>query len=138
MEFDPTYNTLMAIGVGVSLILLVALGHRLLTGGEVHRQAWAAPFMAIGAILILLGGVMTVTWPLTGPTAFDNITFGEPVLACGALLVTGAGAVGGGRLLGAGGGGPFAGKGGGPPPRSRPAPGGTSPGCCCRSPGSPS
>ncbi|MDQ2621842.1 MAG: DUF981 domain-containing protein [Actinomycetota bacterium] len=89
MEFDPTYNTLMAVGVGLSLVLLAALGRRFVSGSPVHRQAWAAPFLAVGAILTFLGGVMTVTWPLTGPVAFDNIVFGEPTLACGVLLLAG-------------------------------------------------
>lgn len=87
---DPTYNTLMSVGAGVALLLLVALGYRLSKGRSVHRQSWAVALAMIGVIQFLLGLHMSLTWPLSGPTAFDNIVFGEPVLALGALLVAGA------------------------------------------------
>jgi uncharacterized membrane protein len=87
---DPTYNTIMAVGAGLGLVLIVALGYQLERGQTVHRQAWAAAFFALGAILALTGLHMTLTWPLSGPTAFDNIAFGEPSLAMGVLLVVGS------------------------------------------------
>jgi hypothetical protein len=38
----------------------------------------------------VLGAHMTLTWPLVGPTAFDNIAFGEPSLALGVILLAGS------------------------------------------------
>jgi hypothetical protein len=87
---DPIYNTLMSVGAGVALLLLVSIGFRMIRGGHVNRGAHAVAFAAIGVLLSFLGAVMTVTWPLSGPTAFDNIVFGEPVLAMGVLLVAGS------------------------------------------------
>jgi uncharacterized membrane protein len=87
---DPIYNTLMSVGAGVALLLLVSIGFRMIRGGHVNRGAHAVAFAAIGVLLAFLGAVMTVTWPLSGPTAFDNIVFGEPVLAMGVLLVAGS------------------------------------------------
>jgi uncharacterized membrane protein len=87
---DPVYNTLMAIPAGLALLMLAIMGRRLATGGTIHRQAWAAAYAALGFILTLLGAVMTLTWPLSGPTAFDNIAFGEPSLAFGVILLVGA------------------------------------------------
>ena len=87
---DPVYNTLMAIPAGLALVMIAGLGYRLGKGVSVHRKAWATAFGALGAILTFLGAVMTVTWPLTGPTAFDNIAFGEPSLALGVILIAGA------------------------------------------------
>ena len=75
---------------GLALLMLAAMGRRLARGGTVHRHAWAAAFAALGFILTLLGGVMTLTWPLSGPTAFDNIAFGEPSLALGVILLAGS------------------------------------------------
>jgi uncharacterized membrane protein len=87
---DPVYNTLMAIPAGLALVMLAVMGRRLVSGSSIHRYAWAAAYGALGFILTLLGAVMTLTWPLTGPTAFDNIAFGEPSLAFGVILIVGA------------------------------------------------
>lgn len=87
---DPVYNTIMAVGTGVALLLLVALGFRIGNGGHVHRSSYAVTFGAIGTILFLTGLHMSLVWPLSGPTAFDNIVFGEPVLALGVMLIAGA------------------------------------------------
>lgn len=95
---DPTYNTLMAVSAGLGLVLIVALGYQLARGHSVDRHGWAAVFMVLGALLTLTGAVMTLTWPLSGPTAFDNIAFGEPSLAMGALLIAGAVLLGGDRF----------------------------------------
>ncbi|MDQ2700580.1 MAG: DUF981 domain-containing protein, partial [Actinomycetota bacterium] len=96
---DPVYNTIMSVGAGVALLLLVALGRRVVRGESVHRQAWAAPFIAIGVILTLTGAHMSLTWPLSGPTAFDNIVFGEPVFAMGVILIAGGYLLGSERFL---------------------------------------
>src|SRR5687768_11633365 len=95
---DPVYNTLMAIPAGLALMMIAGLGYRLSKGGSIHRKAWATAFAALGAILTFLGAVMTVTWPLTGPTAFDNIAFGEPSLALGVILIAGAFVLGSDRF----------------------------------------
>lgn len=95
---DPVYNTLMAIPAGLALMMLAGLGYRLARGGSIHRKAWAAAFLALGSILTFLGAVMTVTWPLSGPTAFDNIAFGEPSLALGVILIVGSVLLGANRF----------------------------------------
>lgn len=87
---DPVYNTLMAIPAGLALVMLVVMGRRLARDETVHRHAWATAFAGLGFILTLLGAVMTLTWPLSGPTAFDNIAFGEPSLALGVILLAGS------------------------------------------------
>lgn len=87
MEPDPTYNTIMAISVGLGLVMLALLGYRLGGAGSIHRRAWAVTFTVLGGLLVLTGAHMTLTWPLSGPTAFDNIAFGEPSLAMGAILL---------------------------------------------------
>ena len=95
---DPVYNTLMAIPAGLALLMIAGLGYRLTKGRSIHRKAWATAFAGLGAILTFLGAVMTVTWPLTGPTAFDNIAFGEPSLAMGVILIAGAFVLGSDRF----------------------------------------
>ena len=90
MAQDPVYNTLMAVPAGLALVMIVLLGRTLARGGSINRHAWAVAFGALGSILTLLGAHMTLTWPLSGPTAFDNIVFGEPSLALGVMLLAGA------------------------------------------------
>jgi uncharacterized membrane protein len=87
---DPVYNTLMAVPAGLALVMLAVMGRRLGRGESIHRHAWATAFGALGFVLTGLGLHMTLTWPLSGPTAFDNIVFGEPSLALGVLLIAGA------------------------------------------------
>ena len=88
--FDPTYNTIMAVSAGLGLVFLVAMVYQLDRGRSVYRPAWAVAFAALGAILVVTGLHMSLTWPLSGPTAFDNIAFGEPSLAMGVMLLAGA------------------------------------------------
>jgi uncharacterized membrane protein len=95
---DPTYNTIMAVAAGLGLVLMVALGYQVERGRSVHRQAWAVAFFALGAILTVTGLHMSLTWPLSGPTAFDNIAFGEPSLGMGVLLMAGAWLLGSSRF----------------------------------------
>ena len=87
---DSVYNTLMAIPAGLALVMLAVMGRRLARGETVHRHAWAVTFGALGFVLTALGLHMTLTWPLSGPTAFDNIAFGEPSLALGVILLAGS------------------------------------------------
>ena len=87
----PTYNTIMAVAAGVGLLLVVALGRRIVDHKPIVAEGWAVAFAILGAILFLTGLHMTLTWPLaSGGFAFDNIIFGEPALAFGALLLGGA------------------------------------------------
>ncbi|MBA0050634.1 DUF981 family protein [Streptomyces sp. AJS327] len=87
----PTYNTIMSLAAGVGLLLVVALGYRLLKGQPVVPDGWALAFGALGLLLFLTGLHMTLTWPLAGQGfPFDNIIFGEPALGFGALLLAAA------------------------------------------------
>lgn len=88
----PTYNTIMAVAAGVGLLLVVALGRRLLRGQVPdHFDGWALAFGALGLILTATGLHMTLTWPLAGQGfPFDNIVFGEPSLAFGVLMLAAA------------------------------------------------
>jgi len=95
---DPTYNTLMAVSAGLGLVLISVLFIRLDRGLTINRHGWAAVFVVLGAVLTITGAHMSLTWPLSGPTAFDNIAFGEPSLAMGLLLIAGAVLLGGDRF----------------------------------------
>ncbi|WP_037611894.1 DUF981 domain-containing protein [Streptomyces albus] len=87
----PTYNTLMSVAAGAGLLLVVALGFRLLKGQSVVPDSWALAFGTLGLILFATGLHMTLTWPLAGQGfPFDNIIFGEPALAFGTLLLAAA------------------------------------------------
>ncbi len=87
----PTYNTIMSVAAGAGLLLVVALGYRLLNGHGVVSESWALAFGVLGIILFATGLHMTLTWPLAGQGfPFDNIIFGEPSLAFGTLLLAAA------------------------------------------------
>jgi uncharacterized membrane protein len=85
------YNTLMALTAGVTFLLIIDLGRRLLAGNPIYPAGWVAAFAALGGIMAFLGAVMTVTWPLkeVAPNCCeqDNIVFGEPVLAFGVITL---------------------------------------------------
>jgi uncharacterized membrane protein len=84
----PTYNTIMALAAGAGLMLVVALGYRLLrTTNTINPDGWVLAFGALGFILVTTGLHMTLTWPLAGQGfPFDNIIFGEPALGFGTIL----------------------------------------------------
>ncbi|KRV48027.1 hypothetical protein AQ490_27245 [Wenjunlia vitaminophila] len=83
----PTYNTIMSVAAGAGLLLVVALGQRLLTNHKIIPEGWALAFAGLGFTLVVTGLHMTLTWPLAGQGfPFDNIVFGEPALAFGVLL----------------------------------------------------
>ncbi|MEY9215444.1 DUF981 family protein [Thermobifida halotolerans] len=87
----PTYNTVMSLAAGAGLILVVALGRRLLRGDAVEPEGWALAFGVLGVLLSTTGLHMTLTWPLApGGFAFDNIIFGEPSLVFGVLMLAAA------------------------------------------------
>ncbi|SYX84244.1 DUF981 family protein [Paenibacillus alvei] len=85
------YNTLMSIATGIGLLQMVRFGWLLRRGRQVSLEGWAIGFAVSGFILTLLGGVMTLTWPLSKVGfPFDDIIFGEPSLAFGVMLLAGA------------------------------------------------
>ncbi|MFE7469434.1 DUF981 family protein [Streptomyces sp. NPDC057499] len=86
----PTYNTIMSVAAGAGLLLVVALGYRLLAPrAEISYEGWALAFAALGFTLVTTGLHMTLTWPLAGQGfPFDNVIFGEPALAFGVFLLT--------------------------------------------------
>ncbi|GAA6765766.1 DUF981 domain-containing protein [Flavobacterium sp. CGRL1] len=80
-----TYNTIMALFVGVSLISVARMGSGLTSKIKLNPQGWALNFAVLGVVLTLTGLHMTLTWPLASYFPFDNIIFGEPALAFGVL-----------------------------------------------------
>lgn len=85
------YNTIMSIATGIGLLQLVRFGWLLKRGRQVSLEGWAIGFAVSGFILTLLGGAMTLTWPLSKVGfPFDDIIFGEPSLAFGVMLLAGA------------------------------------------------
>ncbi|MHA4815872.1 DUF981 family protein [Streptomyces aculeolatus] len=83
----PTYNTIMSVAAGAGLLLVVALGRRLLGRHPLVAESWALAFAGLAFILVTTGLHMTLTWPLAGQGfPFDNIIFGEPALGFGVLL----------------------------------------------------
>lgn len=80
-----TYNTIMALLVGVSLVSLALIGKCLVQKKFPNPVGWTINFGIVGSILFLSGLHMTLTWPLAKYYPFDNIIFGETTLALGAL-----------------------------------------------------
>ena len=82
----PVYNTLMAVAAGVGLLLLVTLGRTLFLRRRFSSDGYSLALGVLGVILFLMGLHMSLTWPLARIAPYDNILFGEPSLAFGALL----------------------------------------------------
>jgi len=81
----------MAVAAGIGLLMLVRFGSQIMKGRRIDLEGWAAGFAIPGFILTLLGGRMTMTWPLSKVgLPFDDIIFGEPSLAFGVMLLAGA------------------------------------------------
>ncbi|MEV0367145.1 DUF981 family protein [Nocardia fusca] len=86
-----TYTTLMGVAAGLGMILLCTLGYHLYAQKSLPTfDGWTFSFAALGGILTVLGGHMTLTWPLQSPERFKNFMFGEPLLLFGVLLIAGA------------------------------------------------
>lgn len=83
----PTYNTIMCLAVGAALCSLAVMGKNMWHKREIEPKGWALNLGVLGLILFLTGLHMTLTWPLAKYFPFDNIVFGEPSLAFGALLL---------------------------------------------------
>jgi uncharacterized membrane protein len=94
----PIYNTIMAVAAGLALVLLVVMASGIARGRWIVREAWASVFIALGAVLAVTGGVMTLTWPLKSPVQFDNVVFGEPCFALGVMLLVGGYLLGSSRF----------------------------------------
>ena len=82
----PVYNTLMSVATGVGLLLIVTLGRTIFLRRRFSSDGYSLAFGVVGVILFLMGLHMSLTWPLARIAAYDNIVFGEPSLAFGALL----------------------------------------------------
>jgi hypothetical protein len=83
------YNTLMGVAAGSAQLLVAALADRLRRREPIAPEGWALSFAVLGVILTVLGGAMTVTWPLTVNPPI-NVMFGEPSLVLGLLLLAAA------------------------------------------------
>jgi uncharacterized membrane protein len=82
----PMYNTLMSVTAGVGLLLLVMLGRAIFYRKKFSAEGYSLAFGALGVILFLMGLHMSLTWPLARIAPYDNIIFGEPSVAFGAML----------------------------------------------------
>ncbi len=89
------YNTLIGVAAGAAMILVAAFARLLAkaaAGGSdpgsdgLRIPGWAAAFGALGLLLVLLAGALTITWPLKAKPPV-NILFGEPPLFLGVLLL---------------------------------------------------
>lgn len=85
-----TYNTIMAVSTGAALMSLAKIGKHLIHKNKINPQGWALNLGVLGLLLFVTGLHMTLTWPLAAYFPYDNIVFGEPSLALGALLLAAA------------------------------------------------
>ncbi len=83
----PTYNTIMAVAAGSGLCSIAQTARRAAEKKQINPEGWTINFGILGSILFLTGLHMTLTWPMAKYFPFDNIIFGEPSLAFGALLL---------------------------------------------------
>lgn len=83
----PTYNTIMCLAVGAALCSLAVMGKDMIQKKPIQPKGWSLNLGVLGLLLFLTGLHMTLTWPLAKYFPFDNIVFGEPSLALGALLL---------------------------------------------------
>lgn len=82
------YNTIMAVCVGISLILLVSFFNKLQNETLEKIESYILAFIVPGIILCITGIHMTLTWPISKlGLPYDDIIFGEPSFAFGVLLV---------------------------------------------------
>lgn len=83
----PTYNTIMAVATGAALCSMAVIGKQLHKREHIQPEGWALNLGVLGILLFLTGLHMTLTWPLAAYFPFDNIVFGEPTLALGAIVL---------------------------------------------------
>lgn len=85
-----TYNTAMALVVGVVMVLAALFARSLSTSDVRNISGWGWAFVATGFFLSATGLHMMLTWPLAQIDgafccAVDNISFGEPAALYGVL-----------------------------------------------------
>lgn len=83
----PTYNTIMALATGATLMSLAKIGQQLYKKEQISPLGWSLNLGVLGVLLFTTGLHMTLTWPLAKYFPFDNIVFGEPTLAIGVLAL---------------------------------------------------
>lgn len=88
-----TFNTTMALVAGAVPLLLLVFARVVQRPGRSTIDGWGWMFGSLGLYLFVTGGYMTLTWPLKDVPkashccAVDNITFGEPAMFFGVLLL---------------------------------------------------
>ena len=89
------YYTLMGVCAGIALIYVprfwaVVLKERMplmwLGSRKPNAVGWAITFGVLGFVLTVLGGTMSLTWPLTAKP-YINTPFGEPSFLLGVILL---------------------------------------------------
>jgi len=83
----PTYNTIMCLAVGAAFCSLAVMGKNIIAKEKIDPTGWSLNLGVLGTLLFFTGLHMTLTWPLAKYFPFDNIVFGEPSLAIGAILL---------------------------------------------------
>lgn len=91
------YNTLQGLSAAAALLLLPVLAREVRRPGRGSLEGWGWAYAALGLVLFLTGLHMSLTWPLQNVPAevvphccaADNITFGEPSVFFGAVLLLG-------------------------------------------------
>lgn len=86
----PTYNTIMSVAAGSSLMSLVYFARAVMREKDVELEPWALAFAVPGFILTATGLHMSVTWPMAKYFPYDNVIFGETSLGFGVLLLAAA------------------------------------------------
>lgn len=81
------YNVSMGWAAGVGILFYVVAGWRLYRGKANGVRWWATIPAICGVVLVVLGLLMSVQWPLTVNPPL-NPMFGEPCFILGLLLVT--------------------------------------------------
>lgn len=81
------YNTLMGVAAGLALLLVPVLARKLYLRKKVSPEGWALSFGVLGTLLAVLGGHMSMTWPLFNANPPVSILFGEPNMFFGVLLL---------------------------------------------------
>jgi hypothetical protein len=83
------YNTTQGVAAGAAMIAVAACARAIGKRSTIDPAGWATVFVVLGTLTTLLGGAMTLTWPLNEKPQV-NILFGEPTLFLGVLLLASA------------------------------------------------
>lgn len=87
-----TYNTTMALVAGIVPLLILVFARVAQQPDRSSIESWGWVFAALGLFLSVTGTHMVLTWPLAQiPKApccrVDNVTFGEPAMFYGYLIL---------------------------------------------------